>query len=94
MQNYLRGHSESGRSLYVGDVIDWDAARALALIDVKNRFSVGDRLEIIHPSGNRVITWSAWKIWRCRDPRRSGQRPRVWIPLPSELPGAMLARFV
>jgi putative protease len=25
MQNYLRGHSESGRSLYVGDVLDWDA---------------------------------------------------------------------
>ena len=24
MQNYLRGHSESGRSLYVGDVAAWD----------------------------------------------------------------------
>ncbi|HOG03957.1 MAG TPA: tRNA 5-hydroxyuridine modification protein YegQ, partial [Accumulibacter sp.] len=27
MQNYLRGHSESGRSLYVGDVLQWDAPR-------------------------------------------------------------------
>jgi hypothetical protein len=53
MQNSLRGHSESGRSLYVGDILAWDAPRKLALIDVKNRFSVGDRLEIIHPSGNR-----------------------------------------
>jgi putative protease len=53
MQNYLRGHSESGRSLYVGDVMALGCAAELALIEVKNRFSVGDRLEIIHPSGNR-----------------------------------------
>jgi hypothetical protein len=54
-QNYLRGHSESGRSLYVGDVIGWDAARGMAEVEVKNRFAVGDRIEIIHPSGNREM---------------------------------------
>ncbi|SBT06821.1 putative peptidase [Candidatus Accumulibacter aalborgensis] len=95
MQNYLRGHSESGRSLYVGDVLDWDATRQLALIDVKNRFSLGDRLEVIHPSGNRDLVLERME--------RSdgiainvapGNGHRVWIPLPVDLPGAMLARFV
>ena len=95
LQNYLRGHSESGRSLYVGDVLAWDAPGERALIEVKNRFSVGDRIEIIHPSGNRQCT-----IERIQnlDGAEIGVAPgnghRVWIPLPTDLPGAMLARFV
>jgi len=53
-QNYLTGHSESSRSLYVGQVLSVEDG--WALVDVKNRFAVGDRLEIIHPLGNRQIT--------------------------------------
>ncbi|EXI77725.1 MAG: putative protease YhbU precursor [Candidatus Accumulibacter appositus] len=110
MQNYLRGHSESGRSLYVGDVIGWDAARSLALIDIKNRISLGDRLEIIHPSGNRVIAVERMENLDGGEIRVApGNGHKVWMPLPAELctgreagtsgesltsPGAMLARFV
>ena len=95
MQNYLRGHSESGRSLYVGDVLDWDATRQLALINVKNRFSVGDRLEVIHPSGNRDLVLERMeRIDGAAISVAPGNGHRVWIPLPADLPGAMLARFV
>ena len=95
MQNYLRGHSESGRSLYVGDVLAWDAPHQLALIDVKNRFSVGDSLEIIHPSGNRRLTLERMHHIDGNEIRVApGNGHRVWIPLPSELPGALLARFI
>jgi putative protease len=94
-QNYLRGHSESGRSLYVGDVIGWDAARGLAEVEVKNRFSVGDRIEVIHPAGNFEV---ALQRIETADGAAIGVAPgnghRVWIALPAELPGAMLARFV
>ncbi len=94
-QNYLRGHSESGRSLYVGDVLAWDAARQLALIEVKNRFSVGDRLEIIHPTGNRQLALERMQHIDGGEIRVApGNGHRVWIPLPAELPGALLARFV
>ncbi len=95
MQNYLRGHSESGRSLYVGDVIGWDAARGLAEIDVKNRFAVGDRIEVIHPSGNFELP-----LTRMENADGAaldvapGNGHRVWIPLPKALPGALLARFL
>ena len=58
-QNYLKGYSESGRSQYVGDVVGFDAATAMAEIEVKNRFMVGDRLEVIHPSGNREVVVDA-----------------------------------
>jgi putative protease len=94
MQNYLRGHSESGRSLYVGDVIAWDATRRLAEIEVKNRFSLGDRIEVIHPSGNFELALERMEkadgtLLRVAP----GNGHKVWIPLPAELPGAMLARF-
>ncbi len=95
MQNYLRGHSESGRSLYVGDVIAWDAARGMAEVDVKNRFSVGDRIEVIHPSGNFEVVLE--RMQNAEGGALSvapGNGHRVWIPLPAELPGALLARFV
>ena len=49
-QNYLRGHSESHRQQYVGDVVAY--ADGFAVIEVKNRFSTGDRIEFIHPTGN------------------------------------------
>ena len=52
-QNYLKGHSESDRSLYVGDAVRFDTARGLMEIEVKNKFAVGDRLECVHPAGNR-----------------------------------------
>ncbi|MDX9995009.1 MAG: U32 family peptidase [Rhodocyclaceae bacterium] len=53
-QNYLSGLSQMGASQYVGDVTGY--VEGLAEIDVKNRFAVGDRLEIIHPAGNAVVT--------------------------------------
>jgi putative protease len=94
-QNYLRGHSESGRSLYVGDVIAWDAARSLAQVEVKNRFAVGDRIEVIHPTGNFEVTLA--RIENAEGVPievAPGNGHVVWIPLPQELPGALLARFV
>ncbi|HEX5337555.1 MAG TPA: tRNA 5-hydroxyuridine modification protein YegQ, partial [Gallionella sp.] len=58
-QNYMRGHSESFRQQYVGDIVS--CANGIAEIDVKNRFSVGDKLEIIHPAGNRIIEQNEMK---------------------------------
>ena len=95
MQNYLRGHSESSRSLYVGDVIGWNAVRGLVEIEVKNRFSMGDRIEVIHPSGNWTFVLERLEN---AEGRSIGVAPgnghRVWIPLAPEWQGAMLARFV
>ena len=95
MQNYLRGHSESGRSLYVGDVIGWDAARGLVEVEVKNRFSVGDRIEVIHPSGNFEVALARMEnADGAAISVAPGNGHRVWIPLAAELQGAMLARFI
>ncbi|WP_165087648.1 tRNA 5-hydroxyuridine modification protein YegQ [Neisseria yangbaofengii] len=54
-QNYLNGHSVSKQSQYVGHVTEIDN-EGWATIEVKNRFAVGDTIEIIHPTGNQTIT--------------------------------------
>lgn len=55
-QNYLRGYSESHQQKFVGDITGFDADKGLADIDVKNKFAVGDRLELIVPEGNIDFT--------------------------------------
>ncbi|WP_017430454.1 prephenate-dependent tRNA uridine(34) hydroxylase TrhP [Vreelandella jeotgali] len=52
-QNYERGHSIGVHQQFVGDVTDVDAAGTRLTIDVKNRFVVGDSLELMLPEGNR-----------------------------------------
>lgn len=53
-QNYLDNHSKSRQSQFVGEVLEIDA-NGYALVEVKNKFSIGDKLEILHPSGTKVI---------------------------------------
>ncbi len=93
-QNYLKGHSESDLSRYVGDATGFDAARGLMAVKVKNRFSLGDRMEAVHPGGN-----VEWVLGRMENAEGSpvdvapGIGHRVWVDLPAALEGAFLARF-
>jgi len=92
-QNYMRGASEAHRSQYVGDVRA--IADGWATIEVKNRFSVGDRIELIHPSGNDVVT-----LEQMRDldggalTVAPGSGHIVRIPLAARFENALLARFL
>jgi putative protease len=92
-QNYMRGHSESFRQQYVGDIVA--CANGMAEIDVKNKFSVGDKLEIIHPSGNSIIEVKEMKSMVGEAVTvASGSGHRVQIPLQGELAKGMVARFI
>lgn len=55
-QNYEQGNSVSKKQQFVGDIVDYNAATGIAEIDVKNKFCVGDTIEIMQPTGNKVIT--------------------------------------
>ena len=94
-QNYLRGYSESGRSLYVGDVVSFDETRGLAEVKVKNRFSVDDWLEIIHPSGNHDVHLKHIENTEGQPMTVApGAGHIVWLPLPASAVGAFVARYV
>jgi putative protease len=53
LQNYARGSSDNQRQIFVGEVIA--SEDGWAEIEVKNRFAVGDELELITPAGNRRL---------------------------------------
>ena len=54
-QTYETGRSDSEVQRFVGEVMAYDPLSGLAEIDVKNKFAVGDRLELIHPEGARTL---------------------------------------
>ncbi len=92
-QNYLRGHSESFRQQYVGDIVS--CADGMALINVKNRFSVGDKLEIIHPDGNSIIDLAAMRSVKGEVLTVApGSGHKVQIPLQGDMSKGMVARFL
>ncbi len=94
-QNYLRGYSESGRSLYVGDVRSFDVVRGLAEVNVRNRFAVGDWLEIIHPGGNHNVQLTQMENAEGQPVTVApGSGHTVWLPLPQIAVGAFVARYV
>jgi putative protease len=87
-----------GSSQYVGDVVGY-AADGWAEIEVKNKFSVGDRIELVHPRGNSVLIVEQMRKvgpdGTATDDTQvaPGSGHRVRIPLPQRLEGAFLARF-
>lgn len=94
-QNYLRGCSESGRSVYVGDVVAFDTQRGLAQVRVKNRFAVGDWLEIILPAGNMDVHLSSMENAEAQPINVApGSGHTVWLPWPPSAVGAFVARYL
>jgi putative protease len=53
LQNYRENSSKSSHSQFVGEIVSYDEATGLTEVDVKNRFAVGDELELITPKGNQ-----------------------------------------
>lgn len=86
-QNYENGHSVSTRHQFVGEIVSLNDDQSLS-IDVKNRFSVGDNLELMTPTGN-----FEYRLEEIRQERNGealsvapGSGHKVRIPLPRDLP--------
>ncbi|MDD2547368.1 MAG: U32 family peptidase C-terminal domain-containing protein, partial [Burkholderiaceae bacterium] len=90
-QNYDTGHSAAHRSQFVGEVRA--AQDGWVEVETKNRFAVGDLLEVIHPSGNVQL-----RLEQMRNAEgvpvqvAQGNPVKVWIPLEARYAGALLAR--
>jgi putative protease len=92
-QNYMAGASELHRSQYVGDV--QGVRDGWAEVDVKNRFAVGDELEVLHPGGNTLV-----RVEQIRSldgaamEAAPGSGHRVRIALDARYDKALLARML
>jgi U32 family peptidase len=95
-QNYVQGYSKSNRSLYVGDVVAYDAEKGFADIEARNKFAVGDKLQIIHPTGNQDIVVEAMQNKKgesIQEAKGSGYFVRLPIQAQS-LQNAMVAKYI
>ena len=54
-QNYIDSHSKSRQQSFVGEILSYDRDTGVAEIDVKNKFCVGDKLQLVTPEGNEDI---------------------------------------
>jgi putative protease len=65
-----------------------------ALVETKNRFAVGDTLEIIHPQGNRQVPLTQMKSEKGEPLNVAAGSPlKVWIPVDGPAEGALIARM-
>lgn len=95
-QNYMRGYSKSHRQQFVGEITGYDPVTGLADILAKNKFAVGDSLELILPAGNAdiVLGSMADKHGNPLDEARGGGW-EVKIPLPPEsFEKGLLAKYL
>ena len=92
-QNYETGSSGARRSQFVAEVKN--ATDGWAEVETKNRFAVGDTLEIIHPSGNRQVVLTQMRGLEGEELQVAAGSPlRVRIPLDGPAEGALIARLL
>ncbi|MEE2766424.1 MAG: tRNA 5-hydroxyuridine modification protein YegQ [Pseudomonadota bacterium] len=95
-QNYMSGYSKSHRQQFVGEIRQYDQNTGMAEVQVKNKFGVGDRLELILPEGNRNITLERMEDLKGNPMTEApGGGYEVKIPLPTIDHGkGLLARYL
>ncbi|MBL0245457.1 MAG: tRNA 5-hydroxyuridine modification protein YegQ [Rhodoferax sp.] len=92
-QNYETGHSDIGHSHFVGEVRG--ITDGWAEVEVKNKFLVGDQIEVIHPSGNHTVTLEQMRNLDGEAITVAPGSPlQVRIPLEERYAGALLARLI
>ncbi|WP_019340538.1 tRNA 5-hydroxyuridine modification protein YegQ [Stutzerimonas stutzeri] len=93
-QNYERGFSLSDRQQFVGELTG-ERRNGLAEVIVKNRFAVGDRLELMTPQGNLSFRLDALENKRGeRTEVAPGDGHVLYVPVPEsiDLQHALLMR--
>ncbi len=58
MQRYRDSSSRSQRQIFAGEVINFDAQEKRILVDIKNKISVGDEMELLTANGNHRFVLS------------------------------------
>ena len=82
-QNYITGYSKSHQQQFCGEIKSYESETGMATIDVKNKFSVGDKVELILPEGNQdIIVEHMENKYGQSMQEASGGGYEVKIPLP------------
>ena len=91
-QNYETGSSQALRSQYVAEVQSVQDGGWVE-VETKNRFAVGDLLEVVQPGGNRKVRLEQMRSLDGEVLQVAAGSPlRVRLALAGAQPGALLAR--
>ena len=95
-QNYIDGYSKSHQQQFCGEIRRFDRASGMAEVLVKNKFAVGDRLEIILPEGNSDLVLERMEDLEGNAMQEApGGGYQVKIPLPaSNSDNGLIARYL
>lgn len=95
-QNYLTGYSKSHQQQFCGEIRSCDKESGLATIDVKNKFSVGDKIELILPEGNQDLVIERMENMYGQEMQEaSGGGYEVKIPLPENTGSyGLISRYI
>ena len=96
-QNYQRGHSVSTTQQFCGEVTGRDPHSGLVQIDVKNKFLLGDKLQLMTPKGNIDFKLTHMQNRHGEviiDAKGSGHQVLLDIPGDINLDHAILMRYL
>jgi U32 family peptidase len=95
-QNYISGYSKSHQQQFCGEIKHYDKSTGLAEINVKNKFAVGDKIELISPQGNQdFIVEKMEDMYGQAMQEALGGGYEIRIPLPTEAcTQSLLARYI
>lgn len=94
-QNYITGYSKSHKQQFCGEIKSYDQETGMAEIDVKNKFAVGDELDLILPEGNKDITLESMSDMYGHDMNEApGGGYEVKIPLPAGSSHGLISRYI
>ena len=97
-QNYDYGYSKSDTQQFVGEVLGKNEASGLVEIDVKNKFLVGDKLELMTPNGN--LTFTLTKMTHSKtgediiDAKGSGHKVAIELETDLDLKFGIIMRYL
>ncbi|MEI2263820.1 prephenate-dependent tRNA uridine(34) hydroxylase TrhP [Erwinia sp. CGal63] len=84
-QTYDRSFSASDRQQFVGEFTG-ERRGGMALVEVKNKFSVGDSMELITPAGNIHFQLESMENAKLQPAEVApGNGHFVWIPVPEDI---------
>jgi putative protease len=96
-QNYDQGYSKSDTQQFVGEVLAHNEQTGLVEIDVKNKFLVGDRLELMTPTGNKSFTLSHMENVKGEvilDAKGSGHKVSILLETEHDLTFGIIMRYL
>jgi putative protease len=96
-QNYEFGYSKSDTQQFVGEVLGRNEETGLIEIDVKNKFLVGDRLELMTPKGNKSFNLTHMENLKGEaiiDAKGSGHKVAISLETEHDLTFGIIMRYL